>query len=223
MLSKLILSILIACVLASSNDKKKLIQKIKHAKPNYKHVCSDFEKDFHPAEEKRLFIPVNTKATLASLESLSSVYDIFSQQCSEQNSSQINNEILELKWKYQFFESPHCIRVELDLGNVTKLKSFLNLDYYMFSYREFGKKNTHLKRQLIDDQVNSLTIHRVHIRPYVVCVTFYKQNPKIFDEQKASNSSQNETNCSEFTDAFRQDDRMHDVDLCVDIDTQAHF
>jgi hypothetical protein len=51
----------------------------------------------------------------------------------------------------------------------------------MFSFREFTKKNVHLKRQQVVDRVNSLTIHRVNIRPYVICVSFFKRNKT--DEQ----------------------------------------
>lgn len=230
--SMLHLFILIPIILASSSSNdKKLMNKIKHAKPNYKHACSDFEKDFRPTVEKRLLVPVNENKNFASLQSMNQIYDLFLSQCSENPAlSRFENNLVEITWRYQFFESPHCIRVELDLGNLTKFKNSLNFGYYMFSYREFGKGNHHLKKQIIDASINTLILHRVYIKPYIVCVTFYKNNPKFYEANSSVIiSNKNETtrttplNCTDFNDLFLNDDRVHDADLCVDIDTQAHF
>ncbi|RNA07625.1 hypothetical protein BpHYR1_013117 [Brachionus plicatilis] len=196
-----------------SSSSKKHQQQLKHAKPNYKTTCSDYYDVFNPHVESRLIMSSSVQAS--SVSSLSQAYAIFYQQCAQDHTfSLINDSLLEINWKYQFFESPHCIRVDIDFGNVTKFKNSLHYAYYMFSYRELGKANIFLKRNEIIDPVNTLVINRVHLRPYIVCVSFYKQNPQF---------SENSTECVQMSRALLEDERVHDVELCVDIDTPTHF
>lgn len=196
-----------------SINKKKYQQQLKHAKPNYKTKCSDYYFEFNPHIEKRLIIPSSIQ--VSSISVLAEIYDLFYQQCSQdENFIKINDSLIEINWKYQFFESPHCIRVDIDFGNMTKFRKSLNYAYYMFSYRELGKSNIFLKRNPIVDQVNTLVINRVHLRPYIVCISFYKNNPQF---------NENSTDCAQMRRSLLQDERVHDVELCVDIDTPTHF
>ena len=86
----------------------------------------------------------------------------------------LKENLIELKWRFQFIESLHCIRVELLLGNVSRFKNYTNFSYYKFSYRELSKNNIFLKRQPIDESINSLTVYKANLKPYVVCVSFFK-------------------------------------------------
>jgi hypothetical protein len=90
-----------------------------------------------------------------------------------------------------------------------------------------------LKRQPIVDQINTLTIHRVHIRPYIVCVSFYKNDLGYNVMAQNSSGSAAETvdrdqyisslSCSGYNKMLLEDERIHDVDLCVDVDIHDHF
>ena len=242
---------------SSAKDKEKFEKKVKH----YEHTktgtsnrfsCSDFNPDLHPIEEKRTFMPkfilVKTDFQDHSDSPLSSklsfyekIYDLFYKQCHKDEAFvRFDKRLHELTWRYQFYESQHCIRVELDFGNVTRFKEIYEFNNYMFSFRELSKKNIHMKRQEIVDEVNSLTIHRVNIRPYVVCVSFFKKTKNLNTEEvlppaQAANASTNATSdadddddspgltCNDLGSILQDDERVHDVDLCVDIDTQVHF
>jgi hypothetical protein len=166
----------IDCDAVKRTEKDKMTaKKLKHAKPSLKTCNANFEKDFNPIEEKRLFLSTQSRYTLASKQSIIETFEHYRNECiSQPEFTELSKSFVELKWRYQFLESAHCIRIELDLGNVTHFKSVFNYSHYMFSYRELRHRNTHVKRQPIVDKVNTLTIHRVNIRPYIVCVTFYK-------------------------------------------------
>lgn len=210
-LSVIVFLSFVSSVLTSSNKKHQ--QQLKHAKPNYKTKCSDYFSNYNPHVEKRLFIPSSVQVT--SVSAMDQIYNLFLQQCvQDENTKKLNESLIEINWKYQFFEAPHCIRVDIDFGNVTKFKNSLDYAYYMFSYRELGKTNIFLRRNPIIDQINTLVINRVHLKPYIVCISFYKKNP-LFNE--------NSTECSQMKRALIEDERFHDVELCVDIDTPAHF
>lgn len=201
----------VSSVLTSSNKKQN--QQLRHAKPNYKTKCSDYFINFNPHVEKKQLIPSSVQVT--SISSVAEIYSIFFQQCvQDEKFTKINESLIEISWKYQFFESPHCIRVDIDFGNITKFKNSLNYAYYMFSYRELGRSNIFLKRNPIIDQINTLVINRVHLRPYIVCISFYKKNPQF---------NENSTECAQMRSALLEDERVHDVELCVDIDTPTHF
>ena len=187
---------------SSSKDKEKFDKKVKHYEnlkmsASTRFSCSDFSKEIHTTVDKRLFMSnfvlvksnfvTQYHSPLAStLSFYEKIYDLFYKQCYlEKIYTKFESNIHELTWSYQFNEAQHCIRVELNLGNATRFKQVFGYDSYMFSFREFHKKNIHLKKQDIVDEVNSLTIHRVHIRPYVICVSFFKskkQNPIVTNE-----------------------------------------
>jgi hypothetical protein len=146
-----------------------------------------------------------------------------------------SEEMIKIEWRYLFFESMHCIRVEFDFGNT--LENFTRLtdyQYYSFSYRELGKHNNYLSRQILNESTNSLTIKRANLRPYIICVSFYKNEqiylPVIYNYSfLLNNETLNDTtpsvdpDCSDYSTLLRADDFTHNIDLCVDIDTQAHF
>ncbi len=176
--------------LKAAEKEKQTMRKLKHAKPSLKACNANFEKGFHPELETRLFLATESKDTLVSKQSVFDLYQTYKNECNTQDEfTVLNRTIVELKWRYQFLESAHCIRIELDLGNVTRLKTLFNYSYYMFSYRELSRRNTHVKRQPIVDQLNTLTIHRVNIRPYIVCVTFYKSVELNYTKPSANESS----------------------------------
>ena len=236
--------------LASSANDNKLNKKLKHykeskqSKKNY-FSCSDYQTDYHPTEVKKTFIPTlissnlnerkssNNLYTMSTLRSFETFHDLFSKQCySDETYKTFETNMFEIVWRYQFYESQHCIRVELDLGNITKFKDIFNYHNYMFSSRELARPNNYLKRQKINDQSNFLTINQVNIRPYIVCVSFYKNDINLHDDSKqAGSEGDNATlenpssslNCSDYSSLLLEDERMHDVDLCIDIDTQTHF
>lgn len=191
---------------------------LKHAKPNYKKVCNDFLDDLKLKNEKRTFMPQMSRTGLTSLYSVNDVFEIYSNRCSHDELIK-RHEPVEITWRYQFLESPHCIVVDLDLGNLTRFRQQLAYDYYMFSYRELGHENLHLKRNPIE-QVNRLLLHRVNIKPYIVCVSFYRAH---LLENQTTYTNDTDKNCNEMNAFLARDDRMHDVDLCVDIDTPTHF
>jgi hypothetical protein len=89
----------------------------------------------------------------------------------------------------------------------------------MFSYREIAKPHNYLKRHPIADKNNSLVIYKVNLKPFIVCVSFYKINP----EPLNTTSSEKTQNCSELESIIHKDDGLSEIDLCIDIDTQAHF
>jgi hypothetical protein len=142
----------------------------------YKHgSCSKFDNTLHVMNITRKFIGLNND-NLALLKYFDSD-DIQYRECSSSSSSNNNNnnhDLIPIKFRYQFIETLHCIRVEIDLGNTTKFRQMTNFNYYMFNYREIAKKNTYLERQPINESVNSLTIYKAHLRPYIICVSFYK-------------------------------------------------
>jgi hypothetical protein len=246
---------------SSSKSEEKFIKKVKHYEnaktaASTRFACSDFNPDSHPIVEKRTFMPTfilvktdfydHSDSPLSSaLSFYEKVYDLFYAQCHKDITfKRLDSTLHELTWRYQFYESQHCIRVELDFGNATRFREIYELTNYMFSFREFTKKNIHMKRQeIVDNEVNSLTIHRVNIRPYVVCVSFFKQNKSLSTDNLAPSSSSsnmstvsstNETtnddgsesgglSCEDLESILAKDERVHDVDLCVDIDTQVHF
>jgi hypothetical protein len=129
----------------------------------------------------------------------------------------------EVTWRYEFFESMHCIKTELDFGaNLTSFVQRLNYSYYGFTYRELGKKNVYMPRQLINESNNTLLIKNVNYHPYIVCVTFYK-NPFVSQILPSVASDDDDLTCDDYSVLFTQDHRSHDVNLCIDIDTQATF
>ena len=179
----------------NAKHKDKYDKKVKH----YEHMktgastrfaCSEFHADYHPAVEKRTFMSsfILVKSdyiergspasnALSAFSFHEKIYDLFLKQCAHDDSfTKFDRQLHELVWRYQFYEAQHCIRVELDFGNVSRFREVYDVNTYMFTFREFSKKNVHLKRQELVDEVNSLTIHRVNIRPYVVCVSFFKTN-----------------------------------------------
>jgi hypothetical protein len=217
-----------------AENEKAALKKLKHAKIGSPSVCNDeFKKGFHPTVVIRRFFATDSKSTLASNESFDGLIQNYTSQCPSTDVTQFEKSFVDLKWRYQFLESAHCIRIELDLGNLTHFKSLFNYSYYMFSYRELSRRNNHLKRQPIADQLNSLTIHRVKIKPYIVCVTFYSRvelnltRPEGVKSNETTDAVMSDeevaSDCAQYTEFFRSDDRHHDTDLCLDIDTQHHF
>ena len=187
-----IFALLCTCIIikptSSANNKEKkdklAMKKRAHSKPN-PGACSlvNFERDFvKPHEIKRTLIALNSRSNAASKQSLNSLFTIYDNKCKDESKefSEMERSTFNLTWRYQFVESAHCIRVELDLGNVTRFLKLLSFTHYMFSYRELTKENNYLQRQPIVDSKNKLIIHRVKIRPYIVCVTFYKQFEAIY-------------------------------------------
>ena len=240
-LNKYTIFILICLILFDLNnvvcnsDKKR-----KKYKPSASKSTCD-AKFVNPHEQERTFMATKQVSvdlpvynTIASLKSVESVYENFNRKCSNEGMYQeFQKKTFNFTWRYEFFESPHCIRIELDLGNITQFKSMFNLNYYTFSYRELSRPNIHLKRNPINEPINSLVIHRVHIRPYIVCVSFYKNHLGYFPTNGNYNINNNteydrdqfisEMNCSNYNEMLLDDGRIHDVDLCVDIDTNDHF
>jgi hypothetical protein len=220
----LIISILnfnLSPVDSSSSANEKLKGLIKHAKPNYKVQCQDLVKVFKPEEEKRVFLVTSDHKSLVSKHSKSSLIDGYLQQCPAAVAEESGR--IELFWRYQFFESAHCIRVEFDLGNLTRFALALDYSYYMFSYRELGSRNIHLGRQPIVDAVNSLTISRAKIKPYIVCVSFYKRDSPILANTTGNASNVTIAECKRFRQELRDDQKLQNIDLCIDIDTPTHF
>jgi hypothetical protein len=264
LIASLLLALFTASLINCANkqiDHKKLKQLLKNNKPTYKQgACSEFSGEIKPTEMKRKFMPIKIDKHhhssssssnqvspqydhLSSIRAVEAAHDIFDKQCfNESVYGEYSKQFYEITWRYKFFESLHCIRVELDFGNLTHFFNLFGYKYYKFSYRELGLKNSYSKRNLITDQTNSLTIHRVNIRPYVVCVTFYKKNVNsMFESSIAAETSSNSTNnnstvvtataadesvrltCEQVHGELISDERMHDADMCVDVDTQAHF
>lgn len=221
-LSQLAISQVESSSSASANNEK-LKHLMKNAKPNFKVKCHDLLKDFNPIVEERTFLVTSDQTSLISKHAKNSTFEKLSSECPSTIEANANR--LELVWRYQFFESSHCIRVELDLGNLTQFRQVLNYNYYMFSYRELGSKNVHLKRQLIEDQTNGLTINRAYIKPYIVCVSFFKRDFSLLTRNHTVNRTTNQTmiDCRNFSQELLDDQKLQNVDLCIDIDTPAHF
>lgn len=205
----------------SAASSEKLKNLIKTARPNYKVKCQDLLKDFNPIVEKRTFMVTRDQKSLISQHAKNSTFEQLTSQCP--SSIEANANQLELVWRYQFFESTHCIRVEFDLGNLTLFRQVLDYSYYMFSYRELGSKNIHLKRQLIEEQMNGLTISRAYIKPYIVCVSFFKRDFSMRPVPLNQTSNQTMIDCRNFSAELLDDQKLQNVDLCIDIDTPAHF
>jgi hypothetical protein len=158
-----------------------------HVKSNHvphKDGCLKFDPKLNSITLKRQFISVQ-RNIVSSINSYK-IYDKYKEQCSSQvenltlssENAQFNefsSKLTELSWTFQFIDSLKCIRVELDLGNISSnFKKNFDYDYYMFSYREFAKENIYFKRHPIKDSINSLIINKVNLtKPYIVCVTFY--------------------------------------------------
>jgi hypothetical protein len=240
-INKLNTNIILVCLIlfeltniSCNSDKKR-----KKYKPSASKSTCD-AKFVNPHEQERTFMATKQVSvdlpvynTIASVKSVESVIDNFNKKCSKERMFQeFQKQTFNFTWRYEFFESPHCIRIELDLGNITRFKSMFNLNYYTFSYRELSRPNIHLKRNPINESINSLVIHRVHIRPYIVCVSFYKNHLGFFPIHNNINNNSTEydrdqfisdMNCSNYNEMLMDDERVHDVDLCVDIDTNDHF
>jgi len=210
---------------AKKKQKNKIESKLSH-KPKYKMNCDQF--DEHMRTENRGFLkkiaskPLNdeknNKFSLSSFHSLEKIREDFEKKCST-NYADFTSDLVQLTWRYQFFESQHCIRVELDFGNVTLFKNYFDYSYYMFSYREIAKPHNYLKRHPIMDQNNSLVIYKVNLKPFIVCVSFYKHNPEIVN----TTTNQSSQYCNEIESNIHRDEGLSEIDMCIDIDTQAHF
>jgi len=219
---------------------KKLQQKLKSQKHSGRSSksCENI-KHLYPKVKKEYFIltgvPNEPKSqsedptyTLSSIEPINTLLE---------NCKQETKNYIELTWRYEFFESMHCLKVELDFGkNVTDFVRKANYNYYAFSYRELGKKNKYLQRQPINESVNTLTVKGVNHKPYIICVTFYKYDYFAYlnsnlnitgnmtqDANSTNSTTPNEPSCSDYQNFYAMDKQTHDVDLCVDIDTHAHF
>lgn len=221
----LALSLLILSARTSSDNKKKYS---KHSV--YKQgSCSTFDHSSKIIELERDFMQFNSKSSdHLNLGVLSSVLqddeDEIKEQCGRKLVRGRHVNSIRIKFRYQFIESLHCVRVELNLGNVTKFTELTNFKYYMFSYRELTKTNNYLKRHVLNESTNSLVVYKAHLKPYIICVTFYKQKYKssITKNDNFTNSTAS-LDCSEFNEFIMNDERTHDIDLCIDIDTQLHF
>ena len=172
---------------ASGSSKKRFQKKHQNRPTAPKHECGDLAY-FTPTIDRRTYVVKSTDTpSIALLGSSKRDADDDSPpppppspsapSCSLAASlAESPDATFELEWRYHFFESPRCIRVELDMLNTSRFRSLLNMSYYVFSYREMSRPNVQLKRQPIGDDsdtVNVITIHRVKIKPYVVCVAFY--------------------------------------------------
>ena len=232
-------------IVNSSDHKKKGAAKEKHHKPPSfkKDGCSHFDDHHHLTTEKRVFLPTsrtvsnNPKYSPSSYHSIEWIYEfLYKDICNADPSlTKSNEDLIEFNWRYQYVSALSCIRIELDLGNLTKFKSLFDFDYYEFSYREFSKKNNHLRRQPINDSINSLTLYRVQQNPYIICVTFFKNGLNALEEinnlrlNPKSNWKTNDTiekvkeklSCNGFKDLLSNNIQAHDVDLCIDIDLNA--
>jgi uncharacterized protein YxeA len=201
---------------------KKLQQKLKQEKHSKDIKSCENIDDWNPLTKSVYFLLTSLNHDYKN-DDLSSInaFSPFLDSCTNQS------ELIEIEWKYQYFESMHCIKIELDLKNSTNFIEKAKYNYYSFSYRELGKRNKFRPRQIINESVNSLVVKNVNLRPYIICVTFYKgdylslsqETPNISTHQ----SNISEIGCKDYTILFSQDKQTHDVDLCVDIDTQAHF
>jgi len=192
----------------------------------HKFGCSKFDPDLNSITEKQEFMLIQADG-VSTLASTDSVYDKFRAQCSNQAAEEPNfktfsKQVASVTWRFQYMESHSCIRVELDLGrNITAFKNVFNYNYYMFSYRELSHRNKFDKRHPIVNSVNVLTLNKVHARPYIVCVTFYSQ--KIPESTVNNITESNNMTCEDYSKFIRGDNRAHDVNLCVDIDTHSDF
>lgn len=182
-----------------------------------KHSCSKMDPHINSIRRTQTFMPVEIGGfkTLASINSVEPLISEFQNNCQITNETDqiddFNNKLVQLNWHVQYQKSSSCIRVELDFGkNLTKLNSNFNFNYYMFSYRKFSEANIYLNRNPINESVNTLIINKAHADPYVVCVTFFKQNVKRDPESSDA--------CNENKIFLLSDERMHDTDLCVDVD-----
>ena len=180
-------------------------------------------KEWNPKMKEERFL-ISNQNTLTPIYSISPHLD----NCEKE-------EMIKIQWRYLFFESMHCIRVEFDFGaTLNYFTRLTNYQYYSFSYRELGKHNNYLSRQALNESTNSLTIKRANLRPYIICVSFYK-NEQIYlpilnnhsfilkNETLNDTTSSVDPDCSDYGSLLRADDFTHNIDLCVDIDTQAHF
>lgn len=204
---------------------KKLQQKLKQEKHSKSIKSCDNIDNWNPHTKSVYFLLTSLNHDyknddLSSINALSPFFD----SCTNQS------ELIEIEWRYQYFESMHCIKVELDLKNSTKFIEKAKYNYYSFSYRELGKNNKFRPRQSINENVNSLVLKNINLRPYIICVTFYKGDylsqatiNVSTDTSTSNESSTFEMGCNDYMTLFSQDKQTHDVDLCVDIDTQAHF
>ena len=214
--------------LKNPHVQKKLQERLKKEthmrdKSHRKDSCQSI-KEWTPKTKEDFFV-ISNQNTLTSIDSIGPLLD----NCT-------NEEMIKIEWRYLFFEGLHCIHVEFDFGqtleNFTRLT---NYNYYRFSYRELGKNNVYQNRQALNQSKNSLTITRANLRPYIICVNFYKNEQiylPVFNNSFNFNTNDTlndtamfstEPGCPEYTELLREDDFTHNIDLCVDIDTQAHF
>jgi hypothetical protein len=207
----------------NKNQDRNMKKRMKHSKPAPT-LCKNFEKDFNPKTEIHTFYVSNDRKILISRESILDAYSFaptnnFTCNDTEQYLSTKFNS-LNITWRYQFLESAHCIRVELDFVNTTRFQSLTNFTNYRFSYRELGKHNSYLKKHIINKtELNRLTIHQVKIRPYIICVSFYKHNNLIAERGLNDMDSSSYSTCPD----LYEEERVHDNDLCIDIDIHSHF
>ena len=189
----------------------------------------------------RFYLPVHQggidePVTFSSGEAIRPFYEIFEKQCTNDSSfEKLNKNWLKMLWRYKLYEDLHCLRVELDLGNITHFRKTFNYTYYVFSYRELGKKNIFLKRQAIEESKNSLIIRHANLRPYIICISFYKDDLYKYDTPAESVNGTNRTydastttpatslSCDQRAEMLRQDVPGHDLAMCIDIDTPEHF
>jgi len=177
---KILFLFLISIALCTTSDNSKNHKSDKHYNKQTKHkadLCLKFDSSAHVTKLCRRFKLINSQSANSNndqrqqqLALLKSIEDSENSPCDE------TNKTITLKWSYQFIEEAHCVRVELNFSNVTSFKRKTNFNYYAFSYREITKNNVYLNRHPVNDSVNSLAVLKAHLKPYVICVTFFK-NP----------------------------------------------
>jgi hypothetical protein len=225
--------------LYSPNAQKRLKEKIKHdtdkrrtnkRKPN--NYCESINSS-HLKVKKKVFT-LTSSGNIASIKSLP-----------EQENCTFDS--FEVTWSYEFFSSAHCMKVVLDFGpNVTDFIRQLNYSHYGFTFRELGKDNIYASRKPINERTNTLFIENVNYRPYIICVTFYKKSLPASQSAKFQFTDANDydltTNtsldpfsvngsstmndsllCQKYSNIIGEDERTHDIDLCIDIDTHEIF
>lgn len=162
---------------------------------------------------------------LITNNSTESIYNLFLKKCGSNDSEIVNNTIhdsnyIELIWKYQLFEQEHCIHVEIDFSNTTRFIREFGYEYYMFIYRRINEKNTYMSRQALSDRTKTLTIHNAKRVPYVICLTFFKNNIiNSFDSENNTKNDRNQScaNKQEYARFMYNDENLHDVNLCIDV------
>ena len=171
---------LISIALCATSDHPKTSKSDKHYNKQTKHKpdsCLKFDSSAHVTKLCRRFTLINSQSSRSNDNQLAVLKSIDN----NENHCDDTNKTITLKWSYQFIEEAHCVRVELNLSNVTSFKLKTNFNYYAFSYREITKTNVYLKRHPVVDSVNSLSVLKANLKPYVICVTFFKNKIQVLN------------------------------------------